>query len=246
MKTVKITSDRFQNKIALDLARRYIFKNIQKKMNLLDVGSADNIIKHFLPKNVEYYSLELPKEERDEDLREYDHEITFNLDNGKLPIEDNFFDIIVCLDTLEHTMYPKRVLREFKRITKKDGFFIISLPNEYNFLLRLYYLLAIKTRTEIPWEVVEIHQHIQKPRVKDIIHLLRDNFKIYDVVYHWESRASYKNNFFVVIDRLINLLAKIYPSLFARDVVAVCKFKDGIEKTVENNKQILIQNKRYY
>ncbi|MEK6871945.1 MAG: class I SAM-dependent methyltransferase [Nanoarchaeota archaeon] len=243
---IEITSDRFQNKIALDLMRKYIFNSDHKKMKLLDVGSADNIIKNFLPKNIEYYSLELPKEEQDEDLRDYNHEITFNLDDGRIPVEDNTFDIIVCLDTLEHTMYPKRVLKEFKRITKKRGFFIISLPNEYNFLLRLYYLLAIKTRTEIPWEVVEIHQHIQKPRVGDIIQLLNDNFKIYEVIYHWESRASYKNKLFIMIDKFINLLARIYPSIFARDVVAICKFKSKFETPQKNKKNLFIQDKKYY
>lgn len=245
---MEITSDRIQNKIAIDLMKKYIFKkNNKKEMKLLDVGSCDNIISFFLPKNIKYYSLELPKEEQDEELREFEHEIRFNLDNGKIPIRNNFFDVVVCLDTLEHTMFPRKVLQEFKRITKKNGFFVISLPNEYNFLLRIYYLFAIKTRTEIPWDVVEFHQHIQKPRVCDIINLLYDNFKIQDIKYHWESRASYRSRFFAMIDKFINGLAQIYPDLFARDVVAVCKFKNKEVIEESNNELSRFKDaKRYY
>ncbi len=221
-KEVKITPDRLQNKIAIKFIWQDIFKG--KQMRLLDVGSADNIIKSFLPKEIKYSSLELPDEEIfDKDERGFEHEFRLDLDKEKISVEDNFFDIIVCLDVLEHTMYPEKVLEEFKRITKKNGFFIISLPNEYNFLHRIYHLFAIKTKSEVPWKVVEMHQHIHKPRVKDILNLLSSNFKICKVKYHWESRASYKSKTFAIVDKFFNGLAQIYPSLFARDVVAMCK-----------------------
>lgn len=219
---IDITSDRLQNKIAIEFIEQY---SKDKKLKLLDVGSADNIIKHYLPKNIKYYSLDLPKKEQDKELRDYEHEFTLDLDKEKIPVKNNFFDIIVCLDVIEHTIYPEKVLEEFKRITKKDGIFIISIPNEYNFIHRIYYLFAIKTRGEIPWKIVEMHQHIQKPRVKDIINLLSDNSEISKIQYLFISRASYKNKVFAFIDKFFNILAQIYPSLFAVNVTAMCKNK---------------------
>ena len=222
---IEITPDRVHIQVALELIRKY---NNGEKVKLLDVGSGDNILKHHLPHKIEYYSLELPDKELEdkfEDERGYKYDFVLDLDKKKIPIGDNFFDIIVCLDVLEHTIFPENIIKELKRITKDKGLFIISLPNEYNFLHRLYYLFAIKTYSEISWRVVFLHQHIQKPRVKDIIDLMLSNFELLQVKYNWHSRMSYHGRFFFMLDKLFNGLAQIHPSLFARDVVAVCKNK---------------------
>ena len=242
---MEITPDRLHNKIALKFLKEKLSIFGDKEIKLLDVGSADNIIKEFLPKNVKYYSLELPEEEQDEELREYKHEFILDLDREHIPVESGFFDIIVCLDVIEHTLYPERVLEELKRVTKKDGIFVISIPNEYNFVHRFYYLFAIKTRGETPWKVVEMHQHIQKPRVRDTINLLSNNFKKMKVEYIWASRSSYKNKFFRIIDKIINMMAKVNPSLFAINVVAICEEKKNI-KNDENGNFSAQNRKKYY
>ena len=47
-----------------------------------------------------------------------------------LNFPDNFFDVIFCLDTLEHFKSLTEPLAEIKRILKKDGLFIVSGPTE--------------------------------------------------------------------------------------------------------------------
>jgi len=214
---IKVPGDRQQNKIAFEF-----IKDIKENKKLLDIGAADCILKEFLPKNIKYYSLDIHDKEAKQDF-------ILDLDKQKIPVKNNFFDIILCLDTLEHTMYPKKILKELKRIAKNDALFIFSLPNEYNFLQRAYYLFAIKKQTEKPWMVVEEHQHIHKPRIKDIIELFSESFKIKAVRYHWESRASGRKRIFWYVDRFINLLSKVYPGMFARDVVVVCRSRSNEE-----------------
>lgn len=214
---INIPPDRQQNRIAFEFLEKMVFDG--KKRKLLDVGSADNLLKNFFPKNIEYFSLDV-------DNKDIEHNFVVDLDKKRIPVKDGFFDIILCLEVLEHTCYPERILKEFLRITKKNSVFIFSLPNEYNFLQRLYYLFAIKRKTETPWKVVELHLHIQKPRIKDILALLSKDFKINKVEYNWESRTSSRNRLFVYIDKFINILAKIYPDLFARDVILICMRKD--------------------
>ncbi len=213
-------SDRLQIKIAFEFIKNKILDGKEKK--LLDVGSADNLFKSFIPKNIKYYSLDLPTEEHFPEPMRDDYSFIMDLDKKKIPVKDKFFDIILCLDVLEHTMYPQKVIDELKRVAKDEVTFVFSLPNEYNFLHRIYYLFAKKTDTEMPWKVVEKHMHIQKPRVKDIINLMSDNFKISKIKFHWESRQSSKNKLFRYIDRIITIFAQIYPNLFARDVVILC------------------------
>ncbi len=51
-----------------------------------------------------------------------------------LPYESSFFDFVMALDVMEHIQAPKilKVLREVKRVLKKNGVFIISIPlNEH-------------------------------------------------------------------------------------------------------------------
>ena len=189
---------------------------LKGNFKLLEIGSQDEKLKSRLPENISYSSLEMSGN--------CDYKIDLNKE--KIPVRANTFDILVCLETLEHTLYPEKVLEELKRVTKKDGFFILSMPNEYNLWLRLNYLFAIKKKnTDGPFEVISKLQHIHKPRVKDILDLFSKHFKIIKIIPIWQSRLSTNSNFFYALDRIINIFARIYPSLFSRLVVVIAKHK---------------------
>jgi len=201
------------------LAIKTIKKLPNKKYKLIDVGAAGRLLKKYLPKNIDYYSLDYFGK----------HDYVFDLNKGKVPIKSESFDIVVCLETLEHVLEPYKAMKEILRIGKKDAVFILSMPNEYNFVLRLYYLFGKKTSCQEPFKIVSKGQHIHQPRVKDVISFFSKFIKIEEKEYYWQSRKSVNNDFFYSIDYFINLLAKIYPSLFAR-VVAV----KGIKKLNDN------------
>jgi SAM-dependent methyltransferase len=46
-----------------------------------------------------------------------------------IPSEDNYYDIIVSGQTLEHVKNPFRLVTEIKRVVKFDGFIIIIAPS---------------------------------------------------------------------------------------------------------------------
>ncbi|QGT99248.1 hypothetical protein SYNTR_0655 [Candidatus Syntrophocurvum alkaliphilum] len=48
-----------------------------------------------------------------------------------LPYENEFFDIVNCLDVLEHTYNPEKVLKEFSRVLKPGGKIFITVPTRY-------------------------------------------------------------------------------------------------------------------
>jgi len=50
----------------------------------------------------------------------------------EIPFKDNFFDVVSCIDVLEHVDNPEIVIKEINRVLKKDGGLILSVPN-YNF-----------------------------------------------------------------------------------------------------------------
>jgi len=53
-----------------------------------------------------------------------------DVEKGKLPFKDNFFDVVTMLAVFEHINNDKLqfVLKEVKKVLKKDGLFIITTP----------------------------------------------------------------------------------------------------------------------
>ena len=60
-----------------------------------------------------------------------------------LEYEDNSFDVILLLDVLEHIPYDKQyiALKEIKRVLKKGGLFLMSVPNLAAFSSRIKFLI---------------------------------------------------------------------------------------------------------
>ncbi len=62
-------------------------------------------------------------------------DIYFDLEGNPLPFKDQEFDIVCCLDVLEHLDNPYLVFDELARVSKK--FILISLPNNFHLYERI-------------------------------------------------------------------------------------------------------------
>lgn len=51
----------------------------------------------------------------------------------KLPYRDNFFDVVLCLDVMEHVPDIHFFTKEIKRVLKKNGLFFLAVPCEGQF-----------------------------------------------------------------------------------------------------------------
>lgn len=185
-----------------------------KNYKLLDIGAGKKYLKEFLPKNVIYQSLDYGPGQ----------DYNFNLDNGKMPLKSGTYDLIVCLETLEHTLYPRRVLKEILRIASNDALFFFSLPNEYNFYCRFNFLIGKKTEIQETFATTEKNLHIHYPRVKDALNLFSEFIKIQKIDYNWYSRTGFYSKGIKGIlskssENLFNYFAKVKPSLFTRNVI---------------------------
>lgn len=52
-----------------------------------------------------------------------------DISSEKFPSSDDSFDIILCLETLEHLENPHHCIWEIKRVLKEGGLFIVGIPN---------------------------------------------------------------------------------------------------------------------
>jgi 2-polyprenyl-3-methyl-5-hydroxy-6-metoxy-1,4-benzoquinol methylase len=212
-------------RLAINRINRYAREVYPRKILMLEVGAGHKIIEKFLEKNVIYHTLDIEEQEHNSRFR---YTYNFNLDNPRFPIENNKYDIVLCNETLEHCAYPRIVVKEIKRVAKMEALFFFSVPNEYNFVLRMYYLLGHKTPSHTAFDIVEEHKHIQLPRVKDTFEFFdKMGFNVTEIDYIWESWHGGHSRLLLFIDDKIinNILAKIYPSLFARTVVLYLRNK---------------------
>lgn len=197
-----------KDKIILRLVKRY---NKNKRLMLIDLGAGGKPFQKVLPRNINYESSDIDPA--------CNPDILCDL-NKKFPIKNKVYDFVICTEVLEHVLNPVNTIKEIKRITKDDGFIIISLPNEYNLYLRLKFLLGIQNNTEIPFRNNLGLNHIHKPRVKDIIKLYKSCLNIKEILYSWDSFSDKKFNW--IIDVIIrNFLMPISKNLFSRSVIVI-------------------------
>jgi len=91
-----------------------------------------------------------------------------------LPFENNKFEVVVSLETIEHFPETKqvRLLEEFKRVLKEDGLLIISTPN------------ALASRYPNPW-------HLKELTKEELSSLLKNSFKNHRIYEQGSALASF-------------------------------------------------------
>jgi ubiquinone/menaquinone biosynthesis C-methylase UbiE len=66
-------------------------------------------------------------------------------DAEKLPFEKNQFEAVFCLDSIEHFFEPEKVIREMRRVLKKDGYLVI-LVHTKSLLFRIIWFFWENTK----------------------------------------------------------------------------------------------------
>jgi 2-polyprenyl-3-methyl-5-hydroxy-6-metoxy-1,4-benzoquinol methylase len=136
-----------------------------------------------------------------------------NLDSiPTLPFSEDYFDVIIATDILEHLFSPQATLVEINRVLKRDGFSILSVPNHLYLKMRLRILKGADLvlpfhKQSKQWD----YFHIRFFTSKGFEELLSEaGFNIIE---------RYYNNFIDIprgLPRRLDLLiAKKYPDLFS-------------------------------
>lgn len=89
-------------------------------------------------------------------------------DAGKLPFQNNEFDAVFCLDSIEHFFDPEKVVREIRRVLKKNGYLVI-LVHTNNPLFRIIWFFWENTKGWV-WKGT----HVQKFKGEQLRKLIKD------------------------------------------------------------------------
>ncbi len=95
----------------------------------LDVGCSDGVLtKQFSLKTkaAETYGVDLREPEDAKANGVAASQVDLN--SEPLPFKDNSFDVVTCIETLEHVITPEHVLSEINRVLKPSGYAVFSVP----------------------------------------------------------------------------------------------------------------------
>jgi len=82
-----------------------------------------------------------------------------DLDHARVPLEDDFFDFVICAEVLEHVFAPPtEVIKEIARTMRPAGRLLLTVPNLAN--LRQFTQLEIRFHLISPREFEELQQDV--------------------------------------------------------------------------------------
>lgn len=121
---------RYIHKKRLEIVKSFVYGNRGK---LLDCGCGEG---HLLQElSGEKYGVDSSRSAlRKAGERNPDAEILHGY-LEHLPFDDNYFDVVICSEVLEHIKDFPKAVSEIIRVTKKAGIMIITVPNERNWTL---------------------------------------------------------------------------------------------------------------
>ena len=138
----KKNADYFSN-IRLDLIS--LINKDSKSLKVLEVGAAYGETLFYLKQNgiaSETVAVDLFEDKNNkQNYKQLDDFIFGNIEEIELNQYNNYFDLILLPDVLEHLLEPKPVLNKLKNYLKQDGQIIVSMPNirHYSAITKIFF-----------------------------------------------------------------------------------------------------------
>ena len=86
--------------------------------------------------------------------------------NEKLPFKDKSFDLVSCLEVIEHVEKAEYLIKEIRRILKKRGYLLISTPN--------YAFLGVRLKILFGAAIPDEGYHFRFFTYKSLVELLKN------------------------------------------------------------------------
>jgi len=147
-------------KVPLQTKTRLIkMKNFLENGKTLEIGVSGNRITKGLSLDCE---------------KKYNPDILCDLNKEDIPLQDNFVDVVVAGEILEHLLNPFKAVREFYRILRPKGILIISVPNICSLVNRINMLRGrLPSNCAIPLDKVYSERHFVDFNLKNIKEILK-------------------------------------------------------------------------
>jgi methionine biosynthesis protein MetW len=107
-----------------------VLNQLPEGTQLLDIGCGNgNISALFLNRKCRVTGLDISTLALEKAKRRGIITVSWDLNNYPLPFDNDSFEVITIIDVLEHVVDPVNLLKESRRILRKGGMLLISIPN---------------------------------------------------------------------------------------------------------------------
>lgn len=136
----------YAGRVMKDIEPDYRVESVMKMVNqkalgntCLEIGGGDGVMTIDLEK---LFNIVLTTDFSNNFLKRIESKTSKTLclcnDAHFLPIQDETIDTIICSEVLEHVSIPTQLLSEIRRVIKKEGVCILSVPNEAKMMFHRY------------------------------------------------------------------------------------------------------------
>lgn len=196
-----------------DLRVREIAKVLlgDSRCKVLDVGCGDGSLLEPFCESQQCYGVDISepqlKKARTKGIRTW----RIDLESERLPFANDFFDLVICSETIEHLLDADNLLQEIHRILRLGGIFILTFPNvnqPVSWLMQILFDLPPR-----------FSARYKSPHVRDYTLRIIKNIL---VNFGFEVSGVTGTYIYPSEDRISQWLAKCFPRL-AEKIVVVCK-----------------------
>ena len=96
---------------------------------VLEIGCGDGNFRDNLSKEHEYWGVEPVESTATIALKKLDKVLIGNYQEMLNQIPNDYFDLVICNDVIEHMVDHDEFLQSIKKKIKKDGYLVASIPN---------------------------------------------------------------------------------------------------------------------
>jgi SAM-dependent methyltransferase len=111
------------------ILKQHLSRNLKLGSSILEIGSATGGNTQFML-DLGYQVTSLEYSSFGVDAQRAKGIPVIKGDARTLPFSEDSFDAVVCMDVLEHIQEDSTVLSEIYRVLKRDGFYLISVPED--------------------------------------------------------------------------------------------------------------------
>jgi len=119
--------------------------NLKENSNFLDIGCGTGWAMHLAAESVggvgTFYGVDLSSKMIEKAKENFSGKENFRFiqsDSSSIPLEDNFFDAIICTNSFHHYLHPEKVMTEIHRLLKSAGRIYILDPTADTWVSRAF------------------------------------------------------------------------------------------------------------
>ncbi|MFA6417344.1 MAG: class I SAM-dependent methyltransferase [Patescibacteria group bacterium] len=145
-------------------------------INILDIGcgSGNDLLnsRKFINNQVDIkmYGIEIDEKTAASAQASGIETAVINIENDRFPFSDNFFDIIIINQVLEHTKEIFFIISQMNRILKTDGILIVGIPNLASWHNRILLLFG-----QQPTSIRTLGPHVRGFTKNDLVKFFNQN-----------------------------------------------------------------------